>query len=583
MNQTASALPRFATQDWPRAMRTYPVDTLDADPGAGSTSRRHKGAEPSSGMVHPQLPAGLRIGDAIAGKYRIEAVLGVGAMGTVVSAHHLLLAQLVAIKFLNPERVDRNPEARARFIREARAAIRVKNEHVARVLDIAALETGELYIVMEYLEGSDLQAWMRKHGPMPHEEAVNCVLQACEALAEAHALGIVHRDIKPANLFLVKRRAGAHPLVKVLDFGISKTTDLVPATADAEDGVQPGAVTGASAIMGSPFYMSPEQMESARDVDGRTDIWALGILLCELVTGSVPFEGTTLLEVYRRMISSVTPPLPTSPARAPPALEEVIRKCIERRPENRYANIRDLAVALEPLASGRGALSVERIRQNHPPQEALARDVANAPAAEEPAAEEPIDDLELTLESRVLVPPTARSRASTPLHAPRPPPSVREAPLPEAKEPPPSRARFGAVLVAATAALVFAAVGWGEGRRAAASRDAVAPAIAFSTAVAPLVAAPAGALGVLSGGRADAAPATAASSPSSEASSLDTPPPVALGPKARVTPPARPQAPAAPPAPSAEAPAPAPSAAPSATPPSHTDSDELDELLRRRE
>jgi serine/threonine-protein kinase len=366
----------------------------------------------------------------------------------------------------------------------------------------------------------------------------------------------------------------------VLDFGISKTTGLVPTTADAVGGVQPGAVTGASAIMGSPYYMSPEQMESARDVDGRTDIWALGILLCELVTGSVPFEGTSLLEVYRRMISSVTPAIPTSPARAPPALEEVIRKCIERRPENRYANIRDLAVALEPLGSARGAVSVERIRQNHPQPDASARDAAN-----DPAPEDPIEDLEPTLQSRGLVPPTARSQASVPSHAPLPEPPAREAPVSEANGSPQSRARFGAVLGAAMVALVLAAVGWGESRRAAASHDGPAPAAAATSAVVPLIAAPAGALAVLNGGRVDAAPAMGVgpSSASSEASSRDKALSLALGPKSRPTVPARPQAPASTPSPSAGVPEPAPSVTPSPKPPSRADRDELDELLRRRE
>ena len=400
--------------------------------------------------------------------------------------------------------------------------------------------------------------------------------------AEAHALGIVHRDIKPANLFLVKRRAGSPPLIKVLDFGISKTTGLVPTTADAAGGEQAGAVTGASAIMGSPFYMSPEQMESARDVDGRTDIWALGILLCELVTGSVPFDGTTLLEVYRRMISSLTPVIPTSPVRAPAALEEVIRKCIERRPENRYASIRDLAVALEPLGSSRGAVSVERIRQNHP-LDASANEPANAPALDEP-----VDDLTPTLESRVLATPTPRPQASVRSHASHPePPAPREAPVAEANGAPRSRASAGALLGAATVALVLAAVGWGQSRRAAASHDELAPAaMATSTAIAPLVASPADALAVLKGGRVDAAPATgvgSSSSSSREPSPEDKPLPVALGPRTRPTLPARPQAPAPAPAPSVALPEPGPSVVRSPKPPSQADSDELDELLRRRD
>jgi len=341
------------------------VAVLDASGEARSTEGPQGQAELPSGMVQrgSPLPAGLVEGDLLAGKYRIESVIGAGAMGTVVAAHHVMLAERVAIKFLHPDRVAMHPEAKARFIREARAASRVKSEHVARVLDIAALESGDLYIVMEYLDGCDLAAWMRVEGPMPSEKAVECILQACEALAEAHALGIVHRDLKPANLYLLSRGSIARHFVKVLDFGISKTTGIVPATIDsiAEGG---GADTGASALMGSPYYMSPEQMESARDVDGRTDIWALGVILFELVTGAVPFDGSNLLEVYRKMISATVPSMRKWPERAPAGLQAVVRKCIERRPDDRYSTVGELAVALMPFASPRGLASVERTLQN---------------------------------------------------------------------------------------------------------------------------------------------------------------------------------------------------------------------------
>ncbi len=316
----------------------------------------------------PQLPAGLREGDVVAGKYRIEGVLGAGAMGTVVAAYHVLLAERVAIKFLHPHSVG-NPDATARFVREAQAATRIKNEHVARVRDIAALDSGHLYIVMEHLEGCDLAAWARRRGLLPVEEAVDCILQACEAIAEAHALGIIHRDLKPANLFMVHRTGSAGELVKVLDFGISKTIRTVSGTIDPSDVKPTGAVTGASEIMGSPYYMSPEQMESARDVDGRTDIWALGVILCELVTGALPFHGNTILEVYRKVVSQSVPALPDSPARYPRAFEAVVLKCLERQRHNRYASVHDLAIALRPFASANSLASVERIKQIPRPAE----------------------------------------------------------------------------------------------------------------------------------------------------------------------------------------------------------------------
>jgi serine/threonine-protein kinase len=307
----------------------------------------------------PELPLGLRVGDEIAGKYRIDGILGAGAMGTVVAAYHLLLAERVAIKFLHPDSVG-NPEASARFIREAQAAIRIKSEHVARVLDIAHLESGDLYIVMEFLEGSDLAAWLRAHGSMPARDAADYVLQACEAIAEAHALGIVHRDLKPANLFLVRPGVGSRDILKVLDFGISKTMKLAPGTLDVGDSAG-GAVTGASAIMGSPFYMSPEQMGSARDVDGRSDIWALGVILCELVTGELPFTGRTLLEVYQKIMAS-SPAFPLS-SELPGWLRAIIVRCVQRQPEDRYASIYELALALAPFGSARAQASVESIAQ----------------------------------------------------------------------------------------------------------------------------------------------------------------------------------------------------------------------------
>src|SRR4051812_29611172 len=211
--------------------------------------------------------AGVREGDVLAGKYRVDKILGAGGMGVVVAAHHVQLDERVAIKFLLPEALG-NAEAVARFAREARAAVKIKSEHVARVIDVGTLETGAPYMVMEYLEGGDLSQVLASRGPLPVEEAVEYVLQACEAIAHAHALGIVHRDLKPANLFLIRRPDGTNA-IKVLDFGISK---VMPGKSASSD----NAMTRTRTVMGSPLYMSPEQMASTRDVDGRTDLWALG-------------------------------------------------------------------------------------------------------------------------------------------------------------------------------------------------------------------------------------------------------------------------------------------------------------------
>ena len=246
-------------------------------------------------------------GQVLAGKYRIERVLGQGGMGVVVEATHLQLEDRVAIKFWLPEALA-NPEAVGRFAREARAAGKIKGEHVARVIDVGTLETGAPFMVMEYLHGRDLSAVVREGGPLPPAQAVDAVLQACEALAEAHALGIVHRDLKPANLFVTTRPDGT-PAVKVLDFGISKVTN--PSSSDH-------ALTKTTSVMGSPLYMSPEQMTATRDVDARTDIWAVGAILYELLVGHVPFSAETLPQICGLILTS--PPRPIRVATVRPTM-----------------------------------------------------------------------------------------------------------------------------------------------------------------------------------------------------------------------------------------------------------------------
>src|SRR5689334_443951 len=230
-------------------------------------------------MMNFSSPSPVQPGQMLADKYRVERILGTGGMGIVVAARHVELNVLVAIKFLLPH-VLSNQTAVARFAREARAAVKIKSVHVARVSDVGTLETGAPYMVMEFLRGQDLSTLLRERGPVPYPDAVDFVLQACEALAEAHALGIVHRDLKPANLFMITAADGT-PCIKVLDFGISKITQ--PGTSDPDYGM-----TKTQTLTGSPLYMSPEQMTSSRAVDGRTDIWAMGTILFELVCGRPP-------------------------------------------------------------------------------------------------------------------------------------------------------------------------------------------------------------------------------------------------------------------------------------------------------
>jgi serine/threonine-protein kinase len=287
-------------------------------------------------------------GDIIARKYRVERVVGAGAMGVVVAATHTQLRQRVAIKLLQPE-IAANPEAVARFLREARGAVQIQSQHVARVLDVGELDSGAPYIVMEYLEGSDLAAVLRKSGTLSASVVADYVLQICEALSEAHVLGIVHRDLKPANLFVIHRPDGT-PSVKVLDFGISK--------ASASDPTK--ALTKASSFLGSPLYSAPEQLKSTRDADARADIWSLGIIMYEALSGRVPFNGANVGEIATRIYQMPAPPLHVRRRELPRALCDVVMRCLEKKPEKRFANVAELARALKPFA-GDSEISVERI------------------------------------------------------------------------------------------------------------------------------------------------------------------------------------------------------------------------------
>jgi serine/threonine-protein kinase len=292
-------------------------------------------------------------GQVLDGKYRIERVIGRGGMGIVVAARHLVLDERVAIKFLLSEQAWMNGEVVARFEREARAAVKIKSEHVVRVIDVGRLASGAPYMVMEFLQGEDLSARLAERGPLPIEQAADFVLHACVALAGAHAAGIVHRDIKPGNLFCTQGGDG-EPLVKVLDFGISKLTEA----AQRGDGL---SVTKTAAVLGSPLYMSPEQIRSSKDVDLRTDIWSLGVVLFELVAGQVPFPGESFGEVAIKIATLPVPPLAQFRRDAPPGLDAVIARCLAKERDQRYPNMGGLALALAPYASVRGQATVARI------------------------------------------------------------------------------------------------------------------------------------------------------------------------------------------------------------------------------
>jgi serine/threonine-protein kinase len=292
-------------------------------------------------------------GDVVAGKYRVDRVIGTGGMGVVVEAFHLHFEERVAIKFLVPQ-MGANEEALARFEREARAAFKIKSEHVARVIDVGKLNGRVPYMVMEYLEGTDLGVMLTDRRAFPIEDAVEYVLQAIEAVAEAHTLQIVHRDLKPENLFLTKRADGT-ACIKVLDFGLSKA--LTPEPAEQ----RPRALTGTAQVMGTPQYMSPEQWMSARDVGAATDQWALGVILYELVTGLQPFDQEQLAQLCTQVLRSEPDPIAKHRANVPPGLEQVVLRCLRKEPKDRYPNVGELSLALLPFAPARARQTVKRI------------------------------------------------------------------------------------------------------------------------------------------------------------------------------------------------------------------------------
>ncbi len=293
-------------------------------------------------------------GTVISEKYLVEEKLAEGGIGVVVVARHLVLQQRVAIKYLKPKTLA-NPAIVERFLREARLAAQLTSEHVVRVYDVGTLPDGGPYMVMEYLIGEDLGRTIQ-NGPLPVALAVDYTLQACDALAEAHALRIVHRDIKPENLFVVQRSSNS-PVLKIIDFGISKVR---PKRGDSGYW---GTETASGERFGTPLYMSPEQLRSSSKVDVGTDIWSLGIVLYELLTGSLPFRGDDLPQVCTSVLTEPPIPLTTRCPDAPPELEAVLLKCLEKDPDRRFRNVAELARELAPFGPPGASARVERIAE----------------------------------------------------------------------------------------------------------------------------------------------------------------------------------------------------------------------------
>lgn len=318
--------------------------------------------EADEGSAHPEP------GAVIAGKYRVDKLVGRGGMGVVVAAQHVALGQTVAIKLLAVGGLDdaRKREACARFLREGQSAARLTSDHVVRIYDVGTMDSGAPFMVMELLRGEDLATLLERQGPAPVEVAVEYVVQACDAVAEAHATGIVHRDLKPSNLFVSKRSDG-RALVKVLDFGISKA--IVPGS-DAFE----GNLTATRSVVGSPYYMSPEQVRDAKRVDARTDVWSLGMILYELMTGEPAFNADTLPGICAAIAADTPTPIRERRPDVPPEIEAIVMRCLEKDPAKRFQTITELVKALNPyvphspasssLYASRAALPVDSL--DHP-------------------------------------------------------------------------------------------------------------------------------------------------------------------------------------------------------------------------
>jgi serine/threonine protein kinase len=307
------------------------------------------GPRPASPGASDRLAPGTQLSR----KVRIDGLLGEGGMAIVYRGHHLLLDEPVAVKIMRRELVGMK-DVVARFLREARAAAKVRSEHAVTVYDVDELDGVQPYMLMELLEGEDLAARTDRLGRIPMYDAVSYVLSACVAVRVAHDAGIVHRDIKPANLFLARTRSGAE-IVKVLDFGISKHT-----APSRVDGPPLTAITRVGSVLGSPRYMAPEQMVDARSVDARADVWSLACSLYTLLHGRPAFEGETIHIICASVLSRMPAPLHPIVAGVPPELDAVLAKAMAKSRDDRYADVAELVRALAPFAAARPGAATEQ-------------------------------------------------------------------------------------------------------------------------------------------------------------------------------------------------------------------------------
>jgi eukaryotic-like serine/threonine-protein kinase len=303
----------------------------------------------ASGPSEEHVPAG----EILAGKYRAERVMGAGGMGIVVEVTHVESGEKFALKFLRPS-VARNSSAAARFLREAKAGKRIQSPHVVTISDVGELASGSPYLVMEFLEGSSLEERLLGDKSLPLDEACDLALQVCEGLAAAHRTGVIHRDIKPANLFLT-RGLDETELLKIVDFGISKILD--------PDDPADQHLTRTQTSIGSPLYMSPEQMRSARTADARADQWSLGVVLYRMATGHLPFDGKSLPRLCVQVLEGDFVPVANRCPDLPPEFAPAVERCLRVRPDDRYADIADFAAAIVPFASPIGQRRAEHCRE----------------------------------------------------------------------------------------------------------------------------------------------------------------------------------------------------------------------------
>ncbi len=306
-----------------------------------------------------------RPGDVIGGRYRVEALLGEGGVSIVVAAVHQALEQRVAIKILQPHFTPSH-QLQERFFREGRALAKMQGGHVARVFDVGVLDGGFPYLVLEHLDGIDLRQLVERDGPIPWPRAVRYLTEACEGLCEAHQLGIWHRDLKPSNLFLSADASG-RGVIKILDFGLAKLT---------EEGSS--NLTDAGAVMGTPAYMSPEQIKGLAGSDARSDVWSLGVTLYELLTAHLPFEDTNATKTAHVVLASPPTPLARPGLVLPPGLEEVVNRCLVKDPSARLQTADALLSLLHNFKSSEPEpvirLSAAPAKPAHRPGEAALRE-----------------------------------------------------------------------------------------------------------------------------------------------------------------------------------------------------------------